>query len=54
MEFYKNEANRKDTKYSTDLILDKLTEIITLLESKGEQSKEASKTEEPPKEEPNK
>lgn len=54
MEFYKNEANRKDTKYSTDLILDKLTEIITLLESKREQSKEAPKTEEPPKEEPNK
>ena len=48
MEFYKNEANRKDTKYSTDLILDKLTEIITLLESKGESKEET------PKEEPNK
>jgi len=34
MEFYKDENNRKDTKYSTDLILNKLTEIITLLETK--------------------
>ena len=50
LEFYKNEANRKDTKFSTDIILNKLTEIISLLESKGP-AKTEPKAEEPKPEE---